>query len=114
MNQKIGNQAALQQMAEQDTGIPAAMKAKAEERSGLSMDQVRVHYQSPLPKQVGAQALTQGTQVYVGPGQEKYLGHELGHVVQQMKGKVRPTGTVQGRPVNDDISLEREADRFLM
>lgn len=94
------------------TGIPSAVKAHFETKSGFSMDDVRVHYQSSLPQKVGALAYTQGTDVYMGPGQEKYLNHELGHVVQQMQGRVTANTSIGGLPVNDDAALEREADRM--
>jgi hypothetical protein len=45
----------------------------------------------------------------VAPGQEHHLPHEAWHVVQQKRGRVRPTLAVAGKPVNDDASLEREA-----
>lgn len=107
MAEEIGNQAMLRR-----TGIPEGLKARVEERSGVSLDSVRVHYNSPAPAAVQAYAYTQGNQIYLGPGQEKHLGHELGHVVQQMQGRVRPTGSVNGLPLNDDVSLEREADTY--
>lgn len=103
----IGNQAMLNR-----TGIPDALKEKVEQKSGISMDGVQVHYNSPKPAAVQAFAYTQGNQVYLGPGQEKHLGHELGHVVQQLQGRVKPTGTVNGLPLNDDASLEQEADDY--
>jgi hypothetical protein len=40
------------------------------------------------------------------------LPHEAWHVVQQMQGKVRATTRVEGVGVNDDVSLEREADQM--
>lgn len=95
------------------TGIPDALKIKAEEKSGIALDGVRVHYNSEKPAQLAALAYTQGEDVYVGPGQERHLGHELGHVVQQMQGRVRANTSVGGHPVNDDVGLEREADGFL-
>jgi len=94
------------------TGIPAQMKTDFERRSGLSFDDVRVHYNSDKPAQMQALAYTQGTQVYVGPGQERHLPHELGHVIQQKTGKVRPTRYIGRMPVNDQPQLEREADRM--
>ncbi len=94
------------------TGIPDRLKAHAEQKSGFSFDDVRVHYQSSKPAQLQAYAYTQGNQVYIGPGQEQHLRHELGHVVQQKQGRVRPTGSVNRLPLNDDRILEREADRF--
>lgn len=93
------------------TGIPAQMKLNFEQRSGMSFDDVRVHYNSEKPAQFHALAYTQGTQIYIGPGQERSLPHELGHVIQQKAGRVRPTRWVRGQPVNDQPELEREADR---
>lgn len=93
------------------TGIPTQMKLDFEQRSGMSFDDVRVHYNSEKPAQFHALAYTQGTQIYIGPGQERSLSHELGHVIQQKAGRVRPTRWVCGQPVNDQPELEREADR---
>lgn len=94
------------------TGIPDSIKASFERRSGLSFDDVRVHYNSPKPARLQALAYTQGTQVYIAPGQQQHLKHELGHVVQQMQGRVSQTGTVGGMPLNDSPHLEREADNI--
>lgn len=94
------------------TGIPTQMKLNFEQRSGLSFDDVRVHYNSDKPARLGALAYTQGNQVYMGPGQERHLPHELGHVIQQKTGRVRPTGWINGLPVNDQLELEREADNW--
>ncbi|MDR2577972.1 MAG: DUF4157 domain-containing protein [Chitinispirillales bacterium] len=92
------------------TGIPDAMKTQFENVSGFSFDDVRIHYNSDKPARLDALAYTQGNQVHIAPGQEKHLGHELGHVVQQKEGRVKPTMQLQGVNVNDDASLEREAD----
>lgn len=94
------------------TGIPAAMKRGFEHSSGFSFDDVRVHYNSEKPAQLHAHAYTQGNEVYVAPGQEKHLPHELGHVVQQKRGTVRPTEELGGVPLNTDKALESGADRI--
>ena len=94
------------------TGIPAHIKNIAEQRSALPFDHVRVHYNSSKPAQLQALAYTQGNEVYIGPGQEKHLMHELGHVVQQKQGRVRANKTISGMPLNDEARLEREADQF--
>lgn len=94
------------------TGIPAQMKADFERRSGLSFDDIRVHYHSEKPEKIGALAYTQGSQVYIGPGQERHLGHELGHVVQQKLGYVPAERTVKGISFNLDPALEHDADRI--
>lgn len=94
------------------TGIPENTKNYFEQKSGMSFDDVRVHYHSDKPEKVQALAYTQGSDVYIGPGQEKYLKHELGHVVQQMQGRVTADTQVNGLPVNSDPALEREADQL--
>lgn len=100
----------LQQKAENRTGLPDQLKSGVENLSGYSLDAVKVHYNSPKPAQLQALAYTQGTDIHVGPGQERYLGHEAWHVVQQMQGRVQPTMQLQGVAVNDNEGLEREAD----
>jgi hypothetical protein len=93
------------------TGLPDALKAGTERLSGLSLDDVRVHYNSDKPARFQAHAYTQGTEIHVAPGQERHLPHEAWHVVQQAQGRVRPTMQMKdGVPVNDDRGLEHEAD----
>ncbi|WP_291528283.1 DUF4157 domain-containing protein [Bacteroides sp. UBA939] len=93
-----------------ETGIPDNLKTGIEDLSGFAMDDVRVHYNSDKPATIQALAYTQGTDIHVGPGQEKHLPHEAWHVAQQMAGRVNPTMEVGGIPVNDNIGLEHEAD----
>ncbi|OWY63823.1 hypothetical protein B7486_50785 [cyanobacterium TDX16] len=95
---------------ENKTGLPDNLKAGTENLSGISMDDVKVHYNSPKPAQLQALAYAQGTDIHVAPGQEKHLGHEAWHIVQQKQGRVKPTMQVKGVAINDDTSLEREAD----
>lgn len=93
------------------TGLPGNLKQGVEFLSGLSMDDVRVHYNSPQPATLQALAYTQGRDVYIAPRQEQSLAHEAWHVVQQMTGEVRPTRRLpSGLAVNDEAKLEREAD----
>lgn len=92
------------------TGLPDNLKAGIENLSGYSMDNVCVHYGSSKPTAVQAYAYTQGTDIYVAPGQERHLPHEAWHVVQQMAGRVAPTTEINGMPVNDNAALEHEAD----
>ena len=93
------------------TGIPTQMKMDFECRSGLSFDDVRVHYNSDKPARLGALAYTQGTQVYMGPGQNRNLRHELVHVVQQKQGMVKPTSTKNNLWFNEETQLEEQASR---
>jgi hypothetical protein len=93
------------------TGLPDSLKAGIENLSGLSMDHVKVHYNSGRPAQLHAHAYAQGSDIHVAPGQERHLAHEAWHVVQQAQGRVRPTAQMKGDvPVNDDQGLEHEAD----
>lgn len=109
----IGNQSALSYaLGNNHTGIPDSLKSKVEKKSGMPLDDVKVHYNSNKPAAVQAYAYTQGNQVYVAPGQAHHLSHELGHVVQQKQGRVKPTGYIGGQPLNDSSALEREADSY--
>ncbi len=92
------------------TGLPDNLKAEIENLSGYSLDDVRVHYNSPKPAQLQALAYTQGTEIHVAPGQEEHLPHEAWHVVQQKQGRVKPTMQMKGAQINDDQGLEKEAD----
>lgn len=92
------------------TGMPDHLKSGIETLSGIDLSGVRVHYNSPKPKQINALAYTQGQEIHVGSGQEKHLPHEGWHVVQQMQGRVKPTGEVGGMWLNDSRELESEAD----
>jgi hypothetical protein len=92
------------------TGLPISLKLGVEGLSGLSMDDVRVHYNSPAPRSLNALAFTRGTEVHVAPGQERHLAHEAWHVVQQKEGRVRPTIRLGEIGANADPALEREAE----
>jgi len=94
-----------------NTGLPDHLKAGVESLSGMSLDNVKVHYNSSAPAQLNAHAYAQGTDIHVGPGQEQHLPHEAWHVVQQAQGRVKPTVQMKdGVGVNDDQGLEAEAD----
>lgn len=93
-----------------NTGLPDQLKSGLEEVSGYSMDDVKVHYNSPEPSKLNAHAYAQGAEIHISPGQDKHLAHEAWHVVQQKQGRVRPTMAYGGVRINDDQKLEREAD----
>ncbi|NQZ10678.1 MAG: hypothetical protein HRT35_26300, partial [Algicola sp.] len=60
-----------------------------------------------------AHAYAQGSDIHLSAGQEKHLPHELGHVVQQMKGQVKPTRQLKSKvAINDDPRLEADATRL--
>ncbi|RCJ32418.1 hypothetical protein A6769_28220 [Nostoc punctiforme NIES-2108] len=107
-NEGIG---ASEKHKENKTGLPDRLKMAAENYFGYSLDDVNVRYNSPKPAQLQAYAYAQGTDIYVAPGRERDIGHEVGHVIQQKQGKVRPTlWLAKGVAINDDPRLEKEAD----
>lgn len=91
-------------------GLPRPLKAGLETLSGMDLSGVRVHRDSSKPAQLNALAYTQGQDIHVGPGQEKHLPHEGWHAVQQAQGRVKPTVQAKSVSINDESSLEREAD----
>ncbi len=92
------------------TGMPGTLKSGLESLSGMDMNAVNVHFNSPEPALLQAHAYTRGTDIHLGPGQEKHLPHEAWHIVQQGQGRVKPSAQVEGVSINDDAALEREAD----
>ena len=92
------------------TGLPDSLKNGIESLSGYSMDDVKVHYNSSDPAHLGSLAYARGKDIYVAPGQERHLGHEAWHIVQQKQGRVAPTMQMNSININDDDALEREAD----
>lgn len=111
VDNRSSNQSAAQRQPVQrnNTGLPDNLKSGMEDLSGMSLDHVKVHYNSPKPAAVQAHAYAQGSDIHLASGQEKHLPHELGHVVQQMQGRVKPTTSVEGVSVNDSPQLEAEA-----
>jgi hypothetical protein len=77
--------------------------------SGVRLDDVRVHLNSPRPSEFGALAYAHGTEVHIAPGAEEHLPHEIWHVVQQKLGRVQATGRARGFATNTDPNLEQEA-----
>lgn len=92
--------------------MPDSLKAGIEKLSGLDMSDVQVHYGSSRPTEFGALAHAQGTDIHLGPGQERQLPHEAWHVVQQKQGRVTATRNAGGIAINDEPGLEQEADEM--
>lgn len=98
------------QSKENKTGIPDNIKNGVESLSGQSLDEVRVHYNSSKPAQLKAHAYAEGNQIHIASGQEKHVAHEAWHVIQQKENRVSSTREINGHKINDDPSLEKEAD----
>ena len=111
LNNSNSNPAESISSLENKTGLPNDVKTGTEKLSGVSLNDVKVHYNSSAPAQLHAHAYAQGTDIHVGPGQEKHVPHKAWHVVQQKQGRVKATTQLKGQvPVNDDAGLEKEAD----
>jgi hypothetical protein len=105
------SQPLLIQKKENKTGLPDNLKMGIENLSGISMNNVKVHYNSDKPVQLQADAYAHGTDIHVASGQEKHLPNETWHVVQQKQGRVKPTLQMKGEvSVNNNEQLEKEAD----
>ena len=99
--------------------LPDHVRTKMERAFNFDFSSVGVH-EGPHVAVIGARAYTQGTNVHFAPGQyqpdsaqgQELLGHELTHVVQQSQGRVQATTQAKGVAINDDSSLEREADQL--
>jgi hypothetical protein len=93
-------------------------KSKMEHSFQADFSNVNIHQNSEQASQIGAKAFTQGNDIHFSSGSyqpnsssgQELIGHELSHVVQQRAGRVQPTTSVGGLPVNDSTSLEAEAD----
>ena len=96
------------------TPLGKAMQAKIERQFGLPMGDVRIHHNSDEPAKFDAGAYTYGSDIFLGPGQEDTLEHELTHVAQQKKGLVQPEKIEHGIFVNCDSELERCADEGIV
>src|SRR5689334_18016489 len=55
-------------MTAQQQGLPDSLKAGIESLSGMSMDHVKVHYNSSQPAQLQALAYAQGSDIHLAPG----------------------------------------------
>lgn len=98
--------------------LPETVQTKMENSFGEDFSDVNIHDNSTKAEDLGAKAFAQGKDVHFAPGEfqpntkdgQELIGHELTHVVQQKEGKVQG-GEVNGKDmVNQDPSLEKEAD----
>lgn len=101
------------------TKLPIGLQAKAEQVLDADLSDVKIS-ESLKAKEIGALAYTQGNEIIFAPGLyqpetaegQKLIGHELAHVKQQQKGRVKPTTQAKGLAINDDVGLEMEADHL--
>ncbi|NRR23772.1 DUF4157 domain-containing protein [Brevibacillus sp. MS2.2] len=100
--------------------LPDSVQAKMEQAFHTDFSEVQIHPESSVASQIGAVAFAQGNDIHFAPGTyqpetqsgQQLLGHELTHVVQQRQGRVKANVLDASLPINDDPSLEAEADRY--
>ncbi len=98
--------------------MPPLVQRKMEASFSEDFSNVNIHKNSAQSTDMDAHAFTQGNDIHFAPGQynpesqqgQELLGHELTHIVQQWSGVVKPTTQMKGVGVNDDATLENEAD----
>lgn len=96
--------------------MPEAIQRKMETLFKTSFADVRIHV-GPQAGSIGAQAFTQGSDIYFAHGQynpttpqgQRLLGQQLAHVVQQLSGRARNPFNV-GMAVVTDPLLKSEAE----
>ncbi len=101
------------------TKLPSAVQAKMESSFSSDFSSVNIHDNSESAENLGAQAYAQGNDIHFAAGKyhpnsqkgQELLGHELTHVVQQREGRVSTTTQRKGVGINDNASLENEADQ---
>ena len=95
-------------------GLPEQLKSGVESLSGMSMENVKVHYNSDRPAQLNAHAFAQGSDIKIAPGEERHLPHEAWHVGQQKQGRFQPTRQLEQEiNINNSSDLEKEADEMV-
>ncbi len=103
----------------QQKALPNPLQSNIETSLGQDFSNVGIHTNSQKAVQMNARAYTQGENVHFAPGEfnpnsskgQNLIGHEFTHVAQQRAGVVKPTKVLQkGVSINDNQSLEREAD----
>ena len=87
------------------TPLDAEMRPKLEAAADRNLSGVRIHRNSALAPELGAQAFTFGESIHLAPDApdpssgagRRLLAHELGHVVQQSGSRVRRAAVIQRR-----------------
>jgi Domain of unknown function (DUF4157) len=107
-------------MLARNDSMPETVQTKMEQGIGEDFSSVKIHSHSSSAAEMGAMAYTNGENVHFAPGMynphtasgQELIGHELTHVKQQRQGKVQPGIQAKGLSLNNDRSLEAEADHF--
>jgi hypothetical protein len=91
--------------------LPEDLKNNYESKTGFSLSNIQIHYNSSKPVQLQAQAYTQDSQIHLAPNQEEHLPYEAWHAVQQKQGRVQPALQLKNMNINNE-ELEIETDKM--
>lgn len=85
---------------------------RIEQKSQVPMTGISINFNSSFPARVGAVATAAGgNEIHLAPGNSHHYKHELGHIVQQRRGLVHATESINGHKVCTAQSLEEDATR---
>ena len=90
--------------------LPPTIQKEYEKKSGVPLDDVRVHYNSEKPDRTNADAYAYGSNIFMRSAANILLEHEIGHVIQQKLGMVSPMQTIGTTPISTSDRLERTAN----
>lgn len=93
---------------ENNKDLPEDLITGIESLSGISMDDVKVHYNADRPKKIKAETCTP---IHLQEEVKEIHPKEKWHLIQQKQGRVQPIGGKDQKPmINEEENLEKEAD----
>jgi hypothetical protein len=92
------------------SGIPDDLAEAMKKFVPADVGGIRVHYNAARQVHLGALAHTQGTDIFLAPGQERQLPHEVWHAIQQKQGRVSETGRTHFGLSQDAGTSKMDAD----
>jgi len=99
LQETLGN-AGIERLMTEGRPLDPAARSRMEQAFGADFGRVRLHEGAPVDSEFGARAVTVGEDIYLAPGQsegdQRLLGHELAHVVQQRGATETAPMTVPG------------------
>lgn len=106
-------------MLERQLQMPETLQKKMEHGMGYDFSKVEMGESQKVSK-MGFHAYAKGNTILFAPGRfnpftlrgQRLIGHELGHIVQNTRGRVNAEQEIEGEQVNVDTSYEKEADNL--
>jgi len=93
--------------------IPDPLRGRLESSYQTDLSGVQLVESSREASALGADGFARGDEIHVAGGATDHLiAHEAAHVVQQREGRVEAAAQFRGVAINQDESLEREADHM--